>query len=141
MAGTGLTLLKLVQKAAALVPTTVPTSLFSSGTDISATWIALAWQVIEDIKSRDTQWQGIVKETVINSIALEDQGNIKTLIPDFHRWIYGTEYERSLHVKMIGPLSPAAWQNAKAGVVSPFIPTYRIKDDHLLILNNATAGL
>lgn len=85
-------------------------------------------------------WTGLIREATFVTIADEDQGAIETIAPGFNWDIYETMWNRSTINYTAGPLFPKEWQNLKALTVSGPFPAHRIRNKHLFIIPEPTAG-
>lgn len=134
-------LLALVRRAASLMSSDLPlpSTLINGPGDYEAQWVAVAWDVTQDLLEREHNWQALTKELVFTTLPTEDQGLLSTLAPDFHRWINETQNDRSRNLKVVG-ISSQAWQTYKAGVISPFNPTLRVVQGRIKLLGNTVGG-
>lgn len=92
----------------------------------------LANELCEDITDR-WLFEDLIKETTFTSLGTLDQGAIATIAPSGFKYILqDTIYDRTQKIPIYGPLSPAAWQQAKAFVPVGPIFRYRFRGGRLL---------
>jgi hypothetical protein len=94
----------------------------------------------EDLASRG-DWEGLVVEQSLTTIAAEDQGAITALAASGFRHIKNhTLWDRSRRLPVAGPMNPRQWQAMKAVVANGPYYRYRIRSGHLLVNPIPPAG-
>jgi hypothetical protein len=135
-----MTLLTIVQNAAAMIGIPVPATVISNGDGNVAQLLALS--NMEGIElSRKLPWQNLAKIVTVATIAAQNQGPITTVLgADYDRMVSGTPWDLSLIRELIGPMSPQQWAAALAwSVAGPYFG-FRVIDGNLNIFPVPAAG-
>lgn len=136
-----MTALQIVQNATARLGLTVPSAVFSS-TDEQV--ILLRYLMNQEGKELATRgdWSKITKEHTFTTVAQAAQTS--SVPSDFGHIIMGTVWNRNTDRPLIGPLTPAEWQQYQArNIASSFDSAFRFRGTgtaSLLITPDPTAG-
>lgn len=127
-----MTLLQIVQRFCERTNLAVPATVYGS-TDPQTTQIkALLEEVGIDVTGRGT-WQGITRQALHTTLALEDQGEIAVIADDGFKYISNqTIWDRTERLPVIGPTDGQDWQALKAVVVTAPRYYFRILNGKLL---------
>lgn len=134
-----LTLLEICEEA--LEGTGIdPPNAIIGGDDLAQQLLRLMHVTGRDIRDK-ADWQLLVKEATFTTSATEEQAVIATSWPYLHKIIDNTMWNRTQQRRVLGPLSPQAWQSIKArGVVPNATLYYRIRGGSILMPGTPTAG-
>lgn len=134
-----MTLLNLLKEFCGRTSITQPTVVFGSQNTQIMQLVALANEGLEDMTTRHS-WQALQHECLHTALAAEDQGALVTLAPQGFQYIIDNKlYNRTTNTLLLGPVSTEEWQQLKAGV-GVGTGSWRIRQGHLLIIPNPTAG-
>lgn len=95
-----------------------PPSTLVSGGDFGAQLLALANSAGRDIARRH-DWQALRTEATFTTVATAEQVDLATDYPYLRRIIPGTMFNRTQQRRIVGPISPQAWNRIKADTLSP----------------------
>jgi len=135
-----MSLLTIVQNAAAMIKLPVPTAVISNS-DANVKQL-LALSNMEGIElSRKRNWQELAKIVTTTLLPQQDQGLVTAVLgSDYDRMVSGTPWDLSLIRELIGPMSPTEWAAALAwSAAGPYFG-FRIIDGHLNIFPVPPAG-
>jgi len=132
-----MSLLTIVQDAAARVALTQPAAVASSATTIDIQFRQLAQQEGDEL-SRRFSWQALQVDYTFTSVASETQTGV--MPSDFDRFVDDTFWNRSRRRPVLGPHSPQSWQTLKATAIPAVTDVFRLVGDSLLILPAPAAG-
>jgi hypothetical protein len=109
-----MTLLTLLQTTADELGLTRPTAVVSS-TDVQVRQLLALLNRTGETLMTEFPWQRLIKEHTFATVS----GTATYALPsDFDRLINQSEYDRSNHWELAGPVSPQGWQYLKGGLVS-----------------------
>jgi hypothetical protein len=134
-----MSLLTLVQDAADLCGVPRPSSV-AGATDTTVRRLYALAKIEGKALMQRHQWQELITEASLTTLAAEDQGLIETIAPGFAWWIGGTIWNRTIQDQIGGPLSPQEWQSDKAQVSTGPYSQFRIRLKHLYMYPAPTAG-
>lgn len=134
-----MTLLTIVQDAAAEVGIPIPSTVVSNPDSTVVRLLALSNRGGKALAQR-FPWQELVSEWTLTTTATESQGLVETIMPGFNWDIYQTMWNRNTKFPITGPLFPAEWQFLKALNITGPWPQFRIRGDELLCIPVPTAG-
>lgn len=111
-----MSLLSMVQTAAAMVGAAVPTSIIGNPAADAVQWLALAKREGEELKRRH-DWQELIVDHTWTSTATAAQAD--ALPSDYGRLVPDVEvWNRSNSTMLTGPVSSNAWQRLQSTAVS-----------------------
>ncbi len=94
----------------------------------------------DDLSARH-QWQGIMFEATHTSVGAEDQGAMSAIASNNFNYICnGTIWDRTMQLKILGPLNAQEWQAVKAMVPTGPDYRFRIRGGRLLVTPTPSAG-
>lgn len=109
-------------------------SILHSSSDAQIQQVAeLANQVLDDLATTRVTWTAQTRETVFSSIPGEDQGSLELLSPGLISIVPGSLFNRTTHLKLTGPLTPAEWQAVKAVNYSSAFTSFRILNGKIFL--------
>lgn len=116
-----------------------PPGSISGNGDFARQLLAIANATGRDLTKRK-EWQQLQTEATFTSQATELQTTILSTWPDFKKMIDRTMFNRTQDERIIGPLSPQAWQRIKADTVIPAEHYFRIFGGKIYFPGDPTAG-
>lgn len=132
-----MTLLSMCAAIAPKIAIDTPSSIVGNDNDDAALLLQLAQEEGFEY-SRRYYWQKLRREHTFTSTAAEEQ--IGAIPDDFDCMIGETFFNRSLRREVAGPITPQAWQQTKATLITAVNPTFIIRGDALLITPTPSAG-
>jgi len=119
-----------------------PSSLVAG--DLGAQLLALANTTGRDLLVRgdiNGGWQALRTEGSFTTVAAQQQvANIKTTFPYLRNFVQNTMWNRDLQKRVIGPVTPQAWQRFKADSLSPATELWYLRGNALYFGTAPTAG-
>lgn len=133
-----MSLLTIIQSVCGQVGLPEPTVVMSDTGDQMRILRTLANVEGRDL-SRRYQWQALVKEALVTTLATESQGEIDTLAPGFKFFLNFTQWNRNTIIP-VPNISPQTWQMQKSSNISGPYPQFRVRGGELLFLPVPAAG-
>lgn len=127
-----MTLLELINKQLARSGLPSTSTVMGSSNDRVLQIKALLEEEGDSLAPRHP-WQILTQEGTLNTLAIEDQGNINSYAPGFAYIRNGTFFDRTDQLPILGPVSGDDWQDLKARVNTGPRYQYRIRNNHLLV--------
>lgn len=135
-----MTLLSIVQGAAAALGVTEPATVIGNQNQDVAQLLALANHEGRHLVLR-AGFSALREEAAHTSIASEDQGAIEDIAPGFSRLVPKTFWDRTNQWEMVGPVSAEDWQYVKARGIEPSVTHFAIRGRRLIVHPAPAAGL
>jgi hypothetical protein len=133
-------LLTIVQTVAPRFGIAPPSIAASSGDQNILQLVAFINEDGQELAARHN-WQVLTTESTFATLAAEIQGSMLTLAgADFSRVVNNTMWNRTQRWPVMGPKSPAEWQELKASMTTGPWQQYRIRGNSLLFLPTPSAG-
>lgn len=134
------TCIAIAKEFCARTAQTPPTALFSSFDDGYLQLAALMNEGIDDLTNRHI-WGMLQRECLVTTVAAEDQGDLATLAPYGFLFIVRNEiYDRTVNLKLNGPISSSVWQAMKAAHMGGALIQWRVQNNHLMTYPVPAAG-
>jgi len=134
-----MTLLTMVQAAAAELNLTIPTTVIGNSNQNIKQLLGLANRAGQMLVKRGS-FQELREEATHTSLAQENQGVITTIAPGFDRFVSETFWDRTEQWELPGPVSSDEWQELKARTVEPSVTHYTVRGNNLLAYPTPAAG-
>ncbi|ULQ46944.1 hypothetical protein JN531_001350 [Flagellatimonas centrodinii] len=134
-----MTLLEIVQQAAAEIGIAVPQIVVGSTDTQVRSLLAVAKRESADLSNR-FRWQRLTLEGTFTTVAAELQGDVTTLFPGYKALVNGSMWDRTLDRPIPGALSSQDWQLLKAANTSGPYQSFRIRGNELLFIPAPPAG-
>jgi hypothetical protein len=134
--------LQLIQEACSIVGIARPNSIIGSSDTGVRQLLGLFNKEGRELSARHA-WEALIREATFNSVALEDQGALSTIIGAVNSYRYivnDTLWNRDRKEPICGPQSSMDWQALKTLDLSGPYTEYRIRGGHLLFLPAPAAG-
>lgn len=114
--------LEIVQSACREMALPVPNTLTSATDKQTQQMFALLNAIGDDLR-RDYEWQQLIRTATITT----DGGTEYPLPADYDRRINQTEWDESNRWRLVGPVSPQAWQWLQSSSLANTGPRYRFR--------------
>ena len=135
-----MTLLEIVQQYCIRTGLNSPSAIMNT-TDLNLKqMVGLLNEVVQELTTVRKDWTVQQRQKVHTSIAALDQGDLRTLCPGYISMIQGSLYDRTSHLPIVGPLSPAQWEAAMSVPWTSAYSNFRIWDNHLYMYPELPAG-
>jgi hypothetical protein len=138
-----MSLLSIVQDHCRIHALNIPTSVIGSQDAAIVQILGILNDVVENLID-ESNWQAFTMEATWTLIPQEDQGSIPNdILPNMgYLWLSNsTFFDRTLHRKLIGPVTDVEWQALKALPNAGPYWRYRVRGDHLLIFPTPSVGV
>lgn len=136
-----LTLIQIATRAMEGIGIPAPSSVVVTTSDDNAKKVVQCIYDVATMMMDRHNWQSLKKLGTFSTIADESQGDIRTLFPDWRRFIDDTMWNATLDRKIYGPVSDQVWREAKTlGRVSSSNKLYRVFADELYLYDQDTAS-
>lgn len=134
-----LSVLEICQEALEEIGVDPPSSLTAGG-DLGAQLLAIANSTGRDIAKRG-DWQALRTEGTFTTAATETQvSSIVTSYPYLRRIVDNTMFNRTQQKRVIGPMSPQAWQRLKSDAATPATNVWYLRGNAILFPGTPTAS-
>lgn len=134
-----MSLLTMIQRASSKIGITKPGTVVGNADIQIAQLLEIANEEGEEL-SRRGQWERLITEFSITTLAAESQGAIRTLIPGYDSILNDTMWNTTSTTVVFGPKATRDWAAEKAvGISGPF-SQFRIRGGLLIFLPVPTAG-
>jgi hypothetical protein len=133
-----MSLLEICQEALEEIGVDPPTTIVSGG-DLGAQLMALANSTGRDIAKRH-DWQALSTEGNFTTVATNEQCVLTTTFPYLRRIKDNTMWNRTQQRRIIGPMSPQAWNRIAADSITPSTLNFYIRGNSLLFPGTPVAG-
>lgn len=135
-----MTILSIVQNIGPELGVGKPSSVISSNDTTVAQMLALANRSGKN-HAKNAVFEALTKEGHFATVAVEDQGAVLTIAPDFDRMLPETMFDRTQHWRVNGPLTPSQWQQRlSVPIVSAILRAFCIRGGHILFNPVPVAG-
>lgn len=134
------TALQVVKDALGVLAIPAPLTLLNENDDQSRQAASILKEVC-DYMVKKCSWPRLTVEKLITTTAVENQGDLYELCPNFRRIIKHSMFNRTQGWRIHGPTDAEQWQRAKTGAI--WLDTgrhWRQIGDNLYIYGNTTAG-
>lgn len=121
--------LDIVQKATAELGLTPPASVVSS-TDTTVIQMLGLLNALCDELVKEKDWSALQTEYTLSTVALTDT---YTFPSDYDRILDNTEWNRSARLPLLGPQSPASWQQMKGWMIGAVQYSFRLLGNKLQV--------
>jgi hypothetical protein len=118
---------------------TIPSAIFASNDDGFVQLAGLMNEGLDDLTTRHT-WGVLQQECLVTTLAAEDQGDLYTLAPGFINIVRNEIYDRTVNLKLNGPVSSSMWQAMKAAHMGGELIQWRVRLNHLMTYPPPAAG-
>ena len=134
-----LTLLQIVQSATKRIGLQTPSSAIASTDPTILQLVALCEEEGQE-QATSMQWESLQYEAQFTTVALENQGALKTIAPGFDYVLNNAMWNRTLRRPVYGPNTPQEWQQSKAMQLNGPWNSYRIRGDAIYFYPAPPAG-
>lgn len=134
-----MSLLTLVQRFCERTNVPVPTNVMASVDTQIVQIRSLLEEEGSDLAKRG-DWQGLLSEQTLTTLATEDQGALSALASGFRSIKNQTIWSRDRQLPVAGPMNAREWQGLKALFVNGPYYRFRIRGERLLVNPIPPAG-
>lgn len=133
-------LLALLQEFCRRVALPNPTLVIASQDEQYLQLVGMLHEVLDYLTIKN--WVAFNREATFTTVATASQGSLSTIAPYGFMWMVDdTFFNRTVGVKVTGPISPAEWQADQAMTTAGSYYRYRINAGNLMLSPTPDAGL
>lgn len=135
-----LTVQEIGKRAMSSIGLPMPSSIVNDNDDAARQLLQCLYEVSADMIAH-SDWQILKASVTFQTVAGENQGNLRVKFPDFRRLVDQTTWNLTAMRQLIGPISSQDWQRMKINGASAVDSCmFRIIGDNFHILGQSVAG-
>lgn len=134
-----MSLLTICQDACSDLSLPAVTSVVGNAVSHAPLLLRIAKEELNSLATRHN-WQRLTKEHTFAATASTVQVTASAIPSDFDRMVNESIFNRTDKERIWGPLSPEEWQNIQANSITMVDPSYRIRQNTILITPAPTAA-